>query len=408
VKEEPILIKVEPHESFATAADPNFGGSPPNSQSKTEPVQESEHPYLINDSVKINTGVFLEDCKKRRYSSGSDTASIGSSASVESRALQDSDIVVINDEDEEEKCTEQKQAEETDCMDRACVDVADAPVMGIVTFIQIILVLISIGIGGVAQFPGSNPALGPPRHTLVLLGARSVPEILGYCNETAHSNVDNSSELKCSQWWRLVSSLFLHSGVLHVGGVAVVQLVFGKCLEKNWGSWRVLFIYLLCGCSGNGAAVVLGSSSSIGAGACASLTGLACASLTGLIGYKWESVANGKLACMFILVVLAMEITSLLVQLGIASDAKASLGLLRLDSTAHLSGALIGILTGCVLWPSRKELQLSSAARQLKQGFMVISLPTLVVLEIYCGYRLWNMTGNAPGLLINRLWKHLS
>lgn len=50
--------------------------------------------------------------------------------------------------------------------------------------------------------------------------------------------------------WRLVTSLFLHSGPSHAGWNAVSMLVFGVPLVVDLGAWRTAAIYLAAGIGG--------------------------------------------------------------------------------------------------------------------------------------------------------------
>ncbi|KAL5726298.1 hypothetical protein ACHQM5_009352 [Ranunculus cassubicifolius] len=53
------------------------------------------------------------------------------------------------------------------------------------------------------------------------------------------------------EWWRLVTPMFLHSGILHVALGFWVLLTFGPQVCKGYGSFTFLLIYLLGGISGN-------------------------------------------------------------------------------------------------------------------------------------------------------------
>lgn len=53
------------------------------------------------------------------------------------------------------------------------------------------------------------------------------------------------------QWWRLVTPMFLHSGVLHIALDSWVLLSFGPQVCKGYGSFTFLLIFILGGISGN-------------------------------------------------------------------------------------------------------------------------------------------------------------
>ena len=48
-------------------------------------------------------------------------------------------------------------------------------------------------------------------------------------------------------WITLVTSMFLHGGILHVGGNMLYLWIFGDNVEDAFGHLRFAFFYLLCG-----------------------------------------------------------------------------------------------------------------------------------------------------------------
>lgn len=52
------------------------------------------------------------------------------------------------------------------------------------------------------------------------------------------------------QWWRLVTAMFLHGGLIHIGFNLMVLMDFGPPLEELYGSARYLFFYVAAGVFG--------------------------------------------------------------------------------------------------------------------------------------------------------------
>src|SRR5699024_12842558 len=52
-------------------------------------------------------------------------------------------------------------------------------------------------------------------------------------------------------WWRLVTSMFLHIGLLHLVLNMIVLYYIGAIAERIYGSIRFTFIYLLAGFAGS-------------------------------------------------------------------------------------------------------------------------------------------------------------
>ena len=81
--------------------------------------------------------------------------------------------------------------------------------------------------------------------------------------------------LPLGEWWRIVTPVFLHGGLLHFvfNSMALVQL--GPLAEDEYGTERMAAIYVVCGIAGSAASQVLRHSHTVGAsGALSGLLGL--------------------------------------------------------------------------------------------------------------------------------------
>jgi rhomboid protease GluP len=86
------------------------------------------------------------------------------------------------------------------------------------------------------------------------------------------------------EWWRWVTPIFLHSGLIHFGFNSWVLIQIGQLVEELYGSRRLWVIYLLCGISGAGLSQIIRNEvNTVGAsGAILGLIGL-------LMVYGWRS-----------------------------------------------------------------------------------------------------------------------
>lgn len=78
--------------------------------------------------------------------------------------------------------------------------------------------------------------------------------------------------IKEGEWWRFITPIFLHIGFFHLFMNTMALYYLGMTVERLYGSWRFLFIYLLAGFFGT-----LGSflfTSSLSAGASGAIFGL--------------------------------------------------------------------------------------------------------------------------------------
>lgn len=69
------------------------------------------------------------------------------------------------------------------------------------------------------------------------------PYILGQCGTRL--------VIEGRQYWRLLTSVFLHANLSHIGSNLLVQILMGNAVERNIGSVRYVILYLLTGIGGN-------------------------------------------------------------------------------------------------------------------------------------------------------------
>ena len=53
------------------------------------------------------------------------------------------------------------------------------------------------------------------------------------------------------EYWRLLTSVFLHSGLYHLGSNLIAQVFLGNAVERNLGHIKYLFLYIVSGVGGN-------------------------------------------------------------------------------------------------------------------------------------------------------------
>jgi membrane associated rhomboid family serine protease len=103
----------------------------------------------------------------------------------------------------------------------------------LIVFVQVLIMIIMICTDGITSST-DNPMIGPPVTTLVHWGAKE------------------SSLIKYKhQWWRTISPIFLHAGLLHIASNAFIQLRVGGYLNRIYGTWKWMFIYMISGIFGN-------------------------------------------------------------------------------------------------------------------------------------------------------------
>lgn len=85
-----------------------------------------------------------------------------------------------------------------------------------------------------------------------------IPAVLG---------VKDNTLIRAGQLWRLFTPMLLHddTGILHIGFNMYALIIFGPTLERYFGRWRFLLLYLLGGFAGNVLSFLLSSEPSLGA-----------------------------------------------------------------------------------------------------------------------------------------------
>ncbi|WP_186317600.1 rhomboid family intramembrane serine protease [Curtobacterium sp. 9128] len=162
-----------------------------------------------------------------------------------------------------------------------------------------------------------------------------------------------------TQPWRMVTSLFVHSGFFHIAFNMWAVWIFGRMLENMLGTWRFLALYFISGLAGSMAVTLLAPQTSV-VGASGAIFGLFA-------------------AFFMIQRSLGSNAVSLLVIIGL----NLVIGFLpgtNISWQAHIGGIAAGFLTGFIFAKTRNVRQ-----RGLQIGLLVAEAVVIIVLA-YVGY----------------------
>lgn len=159
-----------------------------------------------------------------------------------------------------------------------------------VSLVQIFLFSVSLIYNKGFASLSENIMIGPSAQTLVQFGA----------------NLQFFTKIKF-QWFRLLSSVFLHTGLLHLFSNLLIQYQIGFRLEKLWGHWKIILIYLISGIGGNIWSAVF-MSHAITVGSSGSLIGI-CASILVDTLVHWKFIKNPKRQFIFWITILLLFYT---------------------------------------------------------------------------------------------------
>src|SRR5262245_5053945 len=148
--------------------------------------------------------------------------------------------------------------------------------------------------------------------------------------------VKSNAEIAQGQWWRFITPIFIHIGLLHLLFNSYALWIVGPQVEKLYGSASFVVFYVLTGIAGVAGSYVY-HPYSISAGASGAIFGLFGVLLTFGLRYRKSippffkrAVGTGVLPVIVINLIIGFTIP-------------------QIDNSAHLSGLLMGGLLGLLI-----------------------------------------------------------
>lgn len=205
-------------------------------------------------------------------------------------------------------------------------------------FFTYLLLVVNIFMFILLEFNGGSKSIG----TLIEFGAKYNFAIIEY-----------------GEWWRIISSMFLHIGFVHLLMNMLAVYYLGIAVERIFGSWRFILIYFLAGIGGGLASFAF--SANISAGASGALFGLFGALLFfGLIHKKVFFQTMGK---------------SLLIIIGI--NIAFGFFVPQVDISAHLGGLIAGFVASAMFHlPQKKK-------RSVQYSGLIVYVALILMLVIF-------------------------
>jgi rhomboid protease GluP len=167
------------------------------------------------------------------------------------------------------------------------------------------------------------------------------------------------------EWYRLITAMFLHGGLLHIGFNMYALMQLGPALEELYGSSRYFFLYIFTGAFGFLVSSLMGSYSLGASGGLLGLVGAMLAVTTKRGGAYMRQLRSQLISSVVFLLVLGF------MGMGI-------------DNKAHIAGLAAGFVLGKI-FPDRqpmnvREKQIASALGWLA-GIAVIASFALMILH---------------------------
>lgn len=162
-----------------------------------------------------------------------------------------------------------------------------------------------------------------------------------------------------TQPWRMVTSLFVHSGFLHIAFNMWAVFIFGRMLENMLGTWRFLALYFLAGLGGSMAVTLIAPGSSV-VGASGAIFGLFAAF------FMLQRSLGGNAVSLLVIIGLNLVI-------GFLPGT-------NISWQAHVGGIAVGFLTGYVFAKTR------NIRRRNLQIALLVAEAVVIIALTYVGY----------------------
>jgi membrane associated rhomboid family serine protease len=143
------------------------------------------------------------------------------------------------------------------------------------------------------------------------------------------------------QWWRLLTVMVLHGGILHFALNSYALFLFGPTLEQVLGHARYLALYVVSGLAGSAASFAIGDTA-LGVGASGAIFGL----LGALVAYFFRRRDRGGSAPLQRLIII------------VALNLVLALNIPQIDNLAHAGGFVGGLVAMALMdaLPQRNRL----------------------------------------------------
>ena len=153
--------------------------------------------------------------------------------------------------------------------------------------------------------------------------------------------------LEQGEYWRLLTSVFLHSGFTHLGSNLLVQVLMGNAVERNLGHIKYLILYLASGIGGNVVSVLYDHAMGVNIYSVG-----ASGAVFGVMGVLMLLIIKGRKKL--------QRGSSMLVRAGFAVFYAVYSGFKNpyTDNAAHLGGLAVGVLLGLILTLGMEDVDL--------------------------------------------------
>jgi rhomboid protease GluP len=196
--------------------------------------------------------------------------------------------------------------------------------------------------------PGTYALVGINCIVFVWMVLHGVSPSTPTVNQLIHFGATNSYLILHGQWYRLLTAIFVHVGLIHIATNMWCLWNLGLLGEPLLGPWGMVAVYLLTGVAGNLLSlfynVLTRDYVSVGAGASGAVFGIAGILIVLLSNHKLPIPAFELKRLRRSVIQFAL--LNLVIGLGTIF-----LPIIRIDNSAHVGGFLFGLALGVPLVP---------------------------------------------------------
>eukprot|EP00736_Rhodelphis_marinus_P002137 Rmarinus@m.12298 len=189
---------------------------------------------------------------------------------------------------------------------------------GVINLTNLVLLIYALSYNGGIEPHSDNASLGPSDATLLDVGGKCVRKIR-----------------ESDEWWRLISAMFLHTGIIHFAVNAAAIRVIGQLIEVEIGCLRMFLVYVLSGFTGNLASAAF-HPRVITVGASGALLGVVGTGLSDLT-MNWHRTPDAPHMLGSYVFIIGVSVAT-----GFFQQA---------DNYAHVGGLITGYLLGFIFFP---------------------------------------------------------
>jgi membrane associated rhomboid family serine protease len=173
---------------------------------------------------------------------------------------------------------------------------------------------------------------------LGLGGATNGSILFGTGGRLAEAGLVYQPYVADGEWWRLITSAFIHFGLLHIGFNMFALWLFGPVIEQMYGHLEFAAIYLLCAVGGSVLTILVDPRSAAGG---------ASGAIFGLFGLAFVVSRRRHL-------LLGPQARAILSQVGmlLVLNLVITFSVSGISWTGHLGGLAVGIALGIALSPT--------------------------------------------------------